>query len=377
LVRYSSSEATIDQPKKRLLVDYQEMMTDSFRAYYRALKPGRWMTVEFSNSANSVWNAIQEGLERVGFVVADIRVLNKQSGSYRQVTAASAVKEDLVISCYKPRSEFETRFRDIQGTPESAIEFVRQHLSMLPVSPVSKGGKLEPVTERSRFLLFDRMIAYHLQKGAPIPLDAASFYKMLTEQFSQRDEMYFLPEQAARHDALKAQGLETEQLAIFMQDEKSAVQWVRNRLSEGPQTLGDLTPPFLKELQEWPAHEPRPELKDLLREYFIHDENGVWRVPNPDDEKDIEILRKGGLLRLFRSYTQQKGQLKSFRTEALIAGFTHCYETHQYAMIVQVCEKIPEKILQEIQDLVMFYDIAKDLAPEENTASKQLEFVLE
>ena len=35
---------------------------------------------------------------------------------------------------------------------------------------------------------------------------------------------------------------------------------------------------------------------------------------------------------------------------------------------------VPEKILQEIQDLVMFYDIAKDLAPEEN---KQLEFVLE
>lgn len=367
-------EAITNNIQKKALPEYQAIMTRCFEEYYRVLKQGRWMTVEFHNSANSVWNSIQEGLERAGFIIADVRVLSKQQGTHKQVTASGAVKEDLVISCYKPRSEFETRFRNLTGTPESAAEFVRQHLSMLPVSPLSKGGKIEPVAERNRFLLFDRMIAYHLQKGAPIPLDASTFYKMLDEQFSKRDEMYFLPEQAARYDALKAQGVETEQLAIFVQDEKSAVQWVRNRLVEAPQTLGDLTPPFLQELREWPAHEPRPELKDLLREYFIQSDGGIWRVPNPDDEKDIEQLRKNALLKLFKGYTQQKGALKSFRTEALIVGFTHCYETHQYGVIVNVCEKVPEKILQEIQDLVMFYDIAKDLAPEEN---KQLEFVLE
>ena len=43
-------------------------------------------------------------------------------------------------------------------------------------------------------------------------------------------------------------------------------------------------------------------------------------------------------------------------------------------MIVEVYEKIPEKELQEILDFVMFYDIAKDLAPEQ---SEQIEFVWE
>ena len=86
------------------------------------------------------------------------------------------------------------------------------------------------------------MVAYHLQRGARIPLSAADFYRTLEEQFVERDEMYFLPEQGARYDALKAQGVETEQLSIFVRDEKTAVQWVRSQLTETQQTLGDLTP---------------------------------------------------------------------------------------------------------------------------------------
>ena len=366
-------EAITNTSQKKGLEEYRHLMELCLASYYRALKPGRWMTVEFHNSANSVWNALQEAMQKAGFVLADVRILDKKQGTFKQMTTNGAVDKDLVLSCYKPHSEFENRFVKAQGTQESALEFVRQHLSMLPVAPLTLGGKLEPVAERNRFLLFDRMIAYHLQRGAPIPIDAAPFYKMLEEQFTCRDEMYFLPEQAAQFDALKARGMEIEQLSIFVQDEKTAVQWVRGALSETPQTLGDLTPAFMQELRDWPAHEPRPELKDLLREYFIQ-EDGVWRVPDPDSEKDIEQLRKNALLRLFRDYTKVKGPLKIFRKEAIIQGFTTCYETNQYGVIVSVCEKIPEKIRNEIQEFVMFYDIAKSLAPSEIV---QTEFVFE
>ncbi|WP_309710700.1 hypothetical protein [Armatimonas sp.] len=370
LLTDSAPEAIVDQAKKKRLADYQDLMTASFRAYYQMLKPGRWMTVEFSNSSNAVWNAIQEGLERVGFIVADIRVLNKQSGSYRQVTASSTVKEDLVISCYKPHHDFEERFQELQGNPEGVVEFLREHLAMLPVAPVNKSGKLETVAERTRFLLFDRMIAYHLQRGARIPLSASEFYQLVDEQFVERDGMYFLPDQAARYDAVKARGVETEQLSIFVRDEKTAVQWVRSRLNEQPQTLGDLTPKFMQELREWENHEPRPELRDLLREYFIEDA-GTWRVPDPNNEKDLEALRHSALLKLFRDYANAKGPLKVFRKEAVLEGFRHCWDTKQYGIIVAICEKIPDKILQEIHEFVQFYDIAKDLAP---MASEQMTF---
>jgi len=55
-------------------------------------------------------------------------------------------------------------------------------------------------------------------------------------------------------------------------------------------------------------------------------------------------------------------------------GFKQCYETKQYGVIVAICEKIPAKVFQEIPEFVMFYDIAKDLAPEQ---VEQIEFVWE
>ena len=100
---------------------------------YRALKAGHWITVEFHNSKNSVWNAIQEALLRAGFVVADVRTLDKQVGTFKQVNAAGAVKQDLVISAYKPTEQLEKRFSLIAGTEEGVWDFVADHLKQLPV----------------------------------------------------------------------------------------------------------------------------------------------------------------------------------------------------------------------------------------------------
>jgi rubredoxin len=69
------SEAIINSFQKKGLSDYQSLMEGALRQFYRLLKPGRWMTIEFHNSQNAVWNAIQEGILRVGFMVAV--VLNK------------------------------------------------------------------------------------------------------------------------------------------------------------------------------------------------------------------------------------------------------------------------------------------------------------
>jgi hypothetical protein len=84
-------------------------MQKCFEEYYRVLKPGRWMTVVFHNSRNAVWNAVQEAMLTAGFVVADVRTMDKQQGSYRQVTS-TAVKQDLVISAYKPNGGLEIAF---------------------------------------------------------------------------------------------------------------------------------------------------------------------------------------------------------------------------------------------------------------------------
>ena len=124
-------EAIVDQARDKKLLDYELLMEACLREYYRVLKPGRWMTMVFHNSRNAVWSAIQQALSAAGFVVADVRTLDKQQSSYRQVTS-TAVKQDLVISAYKPNGGLEKRFDIEKGTEDGVWDFVRTHLKQLP-----------------------------------------------------------------------------------------------------------------------------------------------------------------------------------------------------------------------------------------------------
>ena len=164
----TQTEAIVDQAKHKGLPEYQQLMQRCFEEYARVLKPGRWMTVVFHNSRNAVWNAIQEAMSAAGFVVADVRTLDKQQGSYRQVTS-TAVKQDLVISVYKPDAATEAHFRVDGGTEQGVWEVVRGHLRQLP-SFVGKDGRCEVIAGRMPHLLFDSMVAFHVQRGQMVPL---------------------------------------------------------------------------------------------------------------------------------------------------------------------------------------------------------------
>ena len=80
LKRTIDPEAIEKDATEGLLLEYQRLMTECFAEYYRVLKPGRWMTVEFHNSQNRVWTAIQEGIQHAGFVVSDVRTLEISNG---------------------------------------------------------------------------------------------------------------------------------------------------------------------------------------------------------------------------------------------------------------------------------------------------------
>jgi DNA modification methylase/predicted RNA-binding Zn-ribbon protein involved in translation (DUF1610 family) len=156
-----AEEAILDKARGKGMNEYQGLMERCFSEFHRVLKPGRWMTVEFSNSSNEVWLTIQEALSRAGFVVADTRVFDKTHHSYRQVTAKNAVKQDLIISSYKPAEELEERFAVTAGSEEGAWEFIREHLAHLErFDKVS--GDFRVVRERQADRLYDRMVAFHV-----------------------------------------------------------------------------------------------------------------------------------------------------------------------------------------------------------------------
>ena len=351
-------EAIVDRYTKRDLGFYQDVLRACLTEFHRVLKPGRWMTVEFHNSKNAVWNAIQAAIVESGFVIADVRTLDKKQGTPKQVNSVNAVKQDLVISAYKPTEAFEHQFSLQAGTLDGIWSFVNEHLRQLPVIVVN-AGRAEAVAERQKHLLFDRMIAFHVQRGITIPISASAFYSGLQQRFPVRDDMFFLPDQLPEYDRRRMDVSEVQQLELFVTDERSAIQWVRRLLATTPMAFNDIQPAYMKETRlAWDKHESPVEVRDILDQNFVQDERGLWRVPDPDKEGDLEQIRHRSLLREFQAYSVSKGKLRLFRAEALRAGFKDAWQRGEYGVIVDMANRVAESVIQEDAALLMYLDNA-------------------
>ncbi|HRC67366.1 MAG TPA: DNA methyltransferase, partial [Bacteroidales bacterium] len=224
----NTDEAIVNNVQKKNLENYRELMESCFKEMYRILKPGRWITVEFHNSKASVWNAIQDSLSHAGFVVAQVTVLDKQQGSFKQVTSAGAVKNDLVINAYKAREGFAKRLVS-QAGQGLEVDFIREHLGQLPLSAN---------IERSKEMLYSKYLAYYVQHGYQVMYNGEQFYHALPQWgFEERDSYWFADEaQANEYEKRKAKtfgkgGIQA-QAVLFVSDERSARQWIWNFLDQ-------------------------------------------------------------------------------------------------------------------------------------------------
>ena len=242
-------------------------------------------------------------------------------------------------------------------------------------------------------MLHDRMVAFFVQRRVAVPVSSPEFFAGLNERYAKRDGMYFLPDQIPEYDRKRTTVSELRQLALFVQDEASATQWVRQQLEGKPRTFQDLQPQFMQQLQAWAKHERTVELKEILELNFLrYDGDGPvpdqihgylstnfkdlrkldddaailrakaanrWYVPNPRKEGDLEKIRLRTLLKEFEKYrASAKRKIRRFRTEAVRAGFKYCYDTQDYRTIVDVAARLPEQVIQEDEKLLMYYDVA-------------------
>ncbi|MEE4315188.1 MAG: DNA methyltransferase, partial [Desulfofustis sp.] len=386
-----TTEAIENSVQAKGLPEYRELMTKAFSEAHRVLKPGHWMTVEFSNTKASVWNNIQTALTEAGFVVANVSALDKKQGSFKAYTTPTAVKQDLVISAYKPNGGFEERFQKEAQTEEGVWHFVLTHLKYLPVTK-RQGTLMLFVPERDPRILFDQMIAFYVRKGYPVPISSQEFQIGLAQRFSERDGMYFLPDQVAEYDRKKMTSGAPQQLSMFVSDEASAIQWLRQLIKEKPQTSSAINPQFMQQLGGWSKNEAQLDLRELLNQNFLcYDGKGLvpeqihaylstnwkelrnlpkddptlvakardrWYVPDPNKAGDLEKLREKALLKEFEEYKEVKKKLKIFRLEAVRAGFKKAWQERDYAVIVAVADKIPNNVLEEDPKLLMWYDQA-------------------
>lgn len=393
-------EAIENSTQSKSAVEYRDLMTKCFVRAYEMLKPGRWITVEFSNTKSSVWNSIQSALNQSGFIVANVSALDKQQGSFKAVTTSTAVKQDLIISAYKPNDGFEERFSKEAFTEDGVWDFIRTHLQYLPVVKL-QGNSLLQIPERDPRILFDQVVAYYVRKGYHLPVSSLEFQAGLAQRFVERDGMYFLDEQAAEYDKKKAVVGELVQISLFVKDEASAIQWIRQLLKLKPQVFSDINPLFMQQLSGWSKNEVQLDLRELLKDNFLcydgRDEvpeqihsylssnwkelrnlakttpelkakaKDRWYVPDPNKAGDLEKLRERSLLKEFEEYKTAKKKLKVFRIEAVRAGFKKLWEAQEFASILDISTKLPNDVIAEDPILLMYYDQAMMLSQNNST----------
>lgn len=353
----NSKEAIINNSQHKDIVSYFDLMYSSFKEYYRVLKPNRWITVVFHNSKSAVWNVLQNALSKSGFIISQVSILDKQQGTKNQMITLGAVEKDLVISAFKPKSDFDIRLISSSGA-NFEKEFIDEFLSNQPLSPA---------IERIEKMLYSKMLSFYIQRGYEINMDARSFYQMLSNNFIEQDGFWFTTKQIPQYleykKKMKLEGIDevkSGSMFLFVSDEKSALVWLYNFLTDAI-SFSDIHSAYtqLANIQG----DNVPELRELLEQNFIF-ENDKYRRPKSEPEhSQISDKREKALLREFESLLikakTEKGKIKLVRKEALLFGFETCYKTRRYQDILTVTNKLDKAIIENSAELNDFVEAAE------------------
>ena len=353
-------EAIISTCQEKNELSYLDMMACCFSEFYRILKPGKWMTVEFSNTSAAVWNSIQTAISKAGFIIANVSALNKGQGGMRSITTTTAVKQDLAISCYKPSENIVNKVEN--DSNNSLWDFVDEHLEHITKFS-GKDSKTYFITERDPRIIYDRIISYYVQHGYLVPIDAKEFQDGLRERYIEKDGMFFTAEQAAEYEKKKNSSSEFIPMGIIVSDEANGIEWLKNMLRKAPKTYQEIQPEWMQAINGLRNGDVLPELLDILEENFIEESDGKWRIADPEKQVDLDKLRFKNLMKEFNIYVEAVNKpkaktIKTARLEAVRAGFKECYKKKDFATIIKVGDKIPPNMLQEDEQLLRYYDVA-------------------
>jgi DNA modification methylase len=336
--------------------DYEILIIECFKEFYRVLKPNRWITIEFHNSNASIWKIIQNSIIKSGFIIAQVGVLDKKQSTLNQdLNVNSSVQNDLVINAYKPSKKFETKFLQKSGL-NMELEFIEMHLDKLPI---------EKNSERTQQMLYSKLLAFYIQSGFEVPdYDASEFYNLLKRHFVERGGYWFTFNQIDKFDEKlklneKLGKYDVPQSILGIYDEKSAIIWLNQFLKE-PKTYDDIFINFSKNLLT--SFDNIPELRMLLEENFILEDN-KYKSPSDLERTKIEKLRNKRLLKEFNtlldSARSSKKKIKEVRKEALFAGLMNLYKEKDVETIKLLGERIDSKIIESDDDISAIINWAK------------------
>jgi len=267
--------------------DYSSNMMAAFAEMFRVLKPGRWATIEFNNSDGSVFEAIKNAVRNAGFEIVNMLLLDKTQKTFKQVKGAEGVEDvvdkDVLFNLHKPSITGPRSREEDHDLERQVADAVREHLQTLPERITADRAKYSD-EYRTTATINSMLMNTLIPRGVSVDrLNLPFIESVCGRYFRKIGQRWYLRGEAV--GANSGGGLFTEEVAI--EDEPTAIAWLRQRLHLGPTLIGELKPYWQRATGLLRAEvSQRLLLEDLLTENFWRDaDTNRWREPTPEERE--------------------------------------------------------------------------------------------
>lgn len=291
---WHDEEIIVNEVRGKTLDDWTAMMKEAMIECYRVLKPGRWLSLCYHDTSEGTWELVQDIMAEVGFIVdqSDAALfIDTGQKSYNQLTADKVTKRDLVINFRKPRpgelaSDYIITDDDDPTTfREKVHAIIRDYLCAHPGSTKDR--------------IYDEVVSRMVRAGQMRAHNFDEFLQQVAEEvrepvpknlFEKQDPDLFGTHEIGRW-YLKEKELDVYDEAETTREDAAAVKleafmedWLKkNRHKQGVH-YSDLFEYYLYSIKD----RPRRLLQDWLPDYFYKTNEGTFRLPANDEEREAK-----------------------------------------------------------------------------------------
>jgi DNA modification methylase len=283
----------------KVIKDYKRLMSEAFGEMHRVLKPGRFATIVFNNSDGGVFESIKDSVRNAGLLIENMLFLDKEQKTFKQIKGGKGeedvVGHDVVFNLRKPATVPAPGRRVRQGTANDpnvehlVAETIRDHLRRLPAR-IQAEPKTYSDEHRSTPFLNTMLMNALIPRGVDVSrLNLPFIEQVCGRYFRKVDNRWYLRDETVGNQRPNGgpSGLfPAPDEEVTVQDETSAIEWLRQKLTKTPMRIGELRPHWMRATVKLTS-DLSTRLDQYLREHFWLDRRTRrWREPT-DEERAL------------------------------------------------------------------------------------------
>ncbi len=266
--------------------DWASLMYKAMQECFRVIKPGRWVSLCYHDTSEGTWQFMQDLMTEIGYIPEQTEktvFIETATKTTNQYFAEKVTKRDLVINFRKPR-EGEIAAKILLTGEEDPATFGEKARLIL-----SEALDRHPGTSADR--LYDELVSRMVRKGE---FQRHNFDELLRTVAEENSGRWYLLDTVDKLDETesKKENAAAEQLEAFIK------KYLKKHQGEAGVHYSNLFEEYLPI-----GDKPRRLLQDWLPEYFYKTEEGTWRLPVNEDERQAKLnLRLSGELRHIKRF---------------------------------------------------------------------------